>query len=245
MRKTFLTMALLAASLLSWAQDAPAARSGADDTVGTLTLIPKAGLNFATTSLGSWVGKTSGIGKPSSGMVVGPVVGIEGEYKLQPWLSVSAALLYSMQGRKYDDSEVQQQAVADGLLPNAKGAVVRKEYHHYFNLPLTANFYVIDRLAVRTGLQLGYLFHQGGTLNTPFEDLGAYSISGSPSKFDLSIPVGVSYALENGLQFDLRYNHGLTSLSWSDGIIKEKNRVVQLTVGYRLDMQKIIGFFRR
>jgi hypothetical protein len=84
------------------------------------------------------------------------------------------------------------------------------------------------------------LFHQSGTVEWPQEkDYSKHSINGSPGKFDLSIPVGVSYALENGLQFDLRYNHGLTKLSWSEGLRKESNRVVQLTVGYRLDLLKL------
>ena len=164
---------------------------------------------------------------------------------MQPWLGLSGAVLYSMQGRKYDDVSVHEQAVKEGLLLSANGSMISKEYHHYFNVPLTANFYIIDRLAVRTGIQLGYLFHQSGTLESPHDDYPKHSISGSPSKFDLSIPVGVSYALKNGLQFDLRYNHGLSNLSWSDGIIKEKNRVVQFTVGYCFDWQKITSFFRR
>ena len=248
MKKTFLTLMVLAASMQAWAQ----AENGAPVSTGnsefesTLTIIPKVGLNYSTTSLNSWASKSIGLNKPDISGLVGVAAGVEVEYTVNPWLGLSGALLYSMQGRKYDDVAVHEQAVRDGLMTSAsaKSAMISKEYHHYFNLPLTANFYIIDRLALRTGIQFGILFHQSGTLESPLDDFPKHSINGSPGKFDLSIPVGVSYALENGLQFDLRYNHGLTTLSWSDGIREEKNRVVQLTVGYRVDMTKIKSLFK-
>lgn len=241
MKKTFLTLMVLAASIQAWAQAeslVPSSSTGDYDQTGTLTLIPKLGFNYATTSLNAWPGKTMGINKPDISGLVGFVAGVEAEYNLNPWLGLSAAVVYSMQGRKYDDVSAQEQAVKDGLLLSAKESMVSKEYHHYFNLPLTANFYVVDRLALRTGIQLGYMFHQSGTLESPHNDYPKHSINGSPGKFDFSIPVGVSYALENGLQFDLRYNHGLNKISWSDGIREEKNRVVQFTVGYRFTVIK-------
>lgn len=241
MKKTFLTLVVLAASLQTWAQTVGntvadiAPGSGA---TGTLAIIPKVGLNYSTTSIDAWPSKSSGLSKPDIAGLVGFAAGAEVEYGLNPWLGLSAAVLYSMQGRKYDDVPAFEQAKSEGLPLNLQSATIRKEYHHYINVPLTANFYVVDRLALRTGIQLGYMFHQSGTFESPYDDYPKHSISGSPGKFDFSIPVGLSYALDNGLQFDLRYNHGLTTLSWSDGMLKEKNRVVQLTVGYRIDLIK-------
>lgn len=235
MRKTLLIITVLAATVQAWAQEENKAAVSEGNNQGTVTLIPKLGLNYSTVSLDTWPGKSSGTGKPDISGLVGIVAGVEAEFKVQPWLGISAALLYSMQGRKYDDKDV---------VTNPKDAMILKEYHHYLNIPVTANFYVIKGLALRTGLQLGYLFHQSGTLETPNDNFPSHSISGSPGKLDLSIPVGVSYSLDNGLQFDLRYNHGLTKLSWSEGVREEKNRVVQLTVGYRLDMRKISNAFK-
>lgn len=242
MKKTFIAIMLTAASVGAWAQaDASLSQPSqpSEEGVGKFTLIPKVGLNYSTVSLDTWPGKSSGIEKPDISGLVGVAIGVEGEYRAQPWLGVSAALLYSMQGRKYDDQTALQNAVRSGLLTDDKAAMISKEYHHFLNIPLTANFYVMKGLAIRTGLQLGYLFHQSGTLETPKDDYPKHNISGSPGKVDLSIPVGVSYALDNGLQFDLRYNHGLTKVSWYDNLLKEKNRTVQLTVGYRLDTAKI------
>lgn len=231
---------LTAAAVGAWAQETPTMTQPApDDGVGQFTLIPKVGLNYSTVSLDTWAGKSSGIEKPDISGLVGLAIGAEVEYKSQPWLGFSAALIYSMQGRKYDDQEALANAVRNGSLANADAAMVCKEYHHFLNVPLTANFYVMKGLAIRAGLQLGYLFRQSGTMETPNDGFPKHSISGSPGKMDLSIPVGVSYALDNGLQFDLRYNHGLTNVSWSDGLLKEKNRVVQFTVGYRLNMQRL------
>ena len=242
MRKTLLIITLIAASVGALAQEnSPLSQPSlsSEEGVGEFTLIPKVGLNYSTVSLDTWSGKSSGIEKPDISGRVGLVIGAEVEYKTQPWLGLSAALLYSMQGRTYDDKAVLESAVSSGKLTNADAAMICKEYHHFLNIPLTANFYVMKGLAIRTGVQLGYLFHQSGTLETPNDNFPKHNISGSPGNMDFSIPVGVSYNLDNGLQFDLRYNHGLTKVSWYDGLLKEKSRVVQLTVGYRLDMAKI------
>ena len=231
----------LAVAFQAWPQDenlSPAA-SVKSAATGQLTIVPKLGVNYSTTSIDTWPGKSSGFDKPDISGVAGVVAGVEAEYAAGPRLGVSAALLYSMQGRKYDDVSSQERAVKAGLRSTAKDAVVSTEHHHYINLPLTANYYVMERLAVRAGLQVGCLFHQSGTLELPYDDTPKHSINGSPAKFDISIPVGVSYTLDCGVQVDLRYIHGLNKLSWSDGVREERNRVVQLTVGYRLKKIKL------
>lgn len=242
MRKTLLAIMLIAASVGAQAQDASSLSQSPiaqEEGMGEFTLIPKIGINYSTVSLDTWSGKSSGIEKPDISGRVGLAIGAEVEYKTLPWLGLSAALLYSMQGRTYDDKASLENAVRNGTLSDADGAMICKEYHHFLNIPLTANFYIMKGLAFRTGLQLGVLFHQSGTMETPNDDFPNHTISGSPGKMDVSIPVGVSYALDNGLQFDLRYNHGLTKISWYGDLLKEKNRTVQFTVGYRLDMKKI------
>lgn len=222
-------MMVLAATLTAFAQ--PSSKTKSSDK--PLTLIPKVGVNYSFTNLDSWVSKGV-IEKPDVKGLVGPVAGVELEYKHNPKLGFSAAVLYSMQGRKYDDVAAYDQAAKEN-----KDATVSTERHHYINIPLTANYYVVPGLALRAGLQLGILFHKSGTHDWPNDNESPKrNISDWPSKFDLSIPVGVSYALSNGLQFDLRYNHGLTKISSIGGIIKESNRVIQFSVGYRLNIFK-------
>ena len=243
MKKALLTMMVLAASTLAWAQEenketvAPAG----DDVVGTFTFIPKVGLCYSTVSMNSWPDMDLGLDKPDISGVVGPVVGLEAEYRMQPWLGLSAALFYSMQGRKYDNSDAYTNAIKNNSGLTNRSRKVTERYH-FLNVPVTANFHVMPRLSLYTGLQLGILFFKSQSSEWLEEDGSWTKVSErfSGSKVDFSIPVGASYALDNGLQFDLRYNHGLSNLSWSNGAVKEKSRVVQLTVGYRLDMSKII-----
>ena len=54
------------------------------------------------------------------------------------------------------------------------------------------------------------------------------------STFDLSIPVGASYEYMNVI-LDARYNLGLTNIYKYD-LIKSKNRVITVTVGYRFNL---------
>ena len=230
MRKLFFTMMLLVATTMAWAQETNNKQ---------LTLIPKVGVNYSTTSLDSWVSKGV-IDKPDVYGLIGPVAGLEFEYMLNQKYSLSAAVLYSMQGRKYDDLSSYLVAKNEGKINDMIDATISTQRHHYINVPVTANYYVADRLALRLGLQLGCLFYKSGRQEWPydhtFSDNPKHTLGNSPMIFDLSVPVGISYALKNGLQFDLRYNHGLTKVSSSSGLIEEKNRVIQFTVGYRLNI---------
>ena len=49
---------------------------------------------------------------------------------------------------------------------------------------------------------------------------------------DFSIPIGISYELGN-IIVDTRYNFGLTDIVKSENI---KNRVLQLSLGYKFDI---------
>ena len=240
MRKVFFTMMLLTATTLAWAQEA-STNNKSKKSDHQLTLIPKVGVNYSTTSLDSWVSKGA-IDKPDVYGLIGPVGGLEFEYGLKEKLSLSAALLYSMQGRKYDDLASYRAAMNAGNVSDMIDATISTQRHHYINLPITANYYVAEGLALRLGVQVGCLVYKSGRQEWPydhtFDDNPKHTLGSSPMSFDLSIPIGVSYALKNGVQFDLRYNHGLTKVSSSSGLIEEKNRVVQFTVGYRLNLTK-------
>jgi len=51
---------------------------------------------------------------------------------------------------------------------------------------------------------------------------------------DLSIPLGVSYEFENVI-IDARYLFGLSNIYKTD-LVKSRNSVVQLSVGYRFQL---------
>ena len=155
-----------------------------------------------------------------SKMKVGVVGGIEYGYHLADPFAVTAGLLVSMQGCKFDDTSY------------------TKDYTStltYVNVPIMANYYIIPGLAIKAGVQPGFLVGRKTKLS---QNTGAgwqdeeYTDTDGMKKFDFSIPVGLSYEISN-IVIDARYNFGLTKIS-DDGISKSKNSVIMLTLGYKI-----------
>ena len=83
-------------------------------------------------------------------------------------------------------------------------------------MPITLNYYPVAGLALKAGLQPGFLVNK--------DDMD------DAKTVDLSIPVGLSYEYQ-GLVFDARYNIGCTKVfKHSD---EGYNNVIQITVGYK------------
>ena len=167
---------------------------------GTFTLQPKVGIGIGRLS-GEW--KTySGVEDKSR---VGLVAGIEGEYYVNDWLGIAAGLSYAQQGWKME---------GNGLKETFK--------YDYLNVPLTGNFYVAKGLALKTGVQFGFL------VNGKIEDK---DIKDECEKLNLSIPIGISYEYSDFV-LDLRYNIGLTKTNKDDGN-KLRSDLLQITLGYK------------
>lgn len=189
MKKILLTAVVMLASVASYAQQA----------VGTFTLQPKIGMNVASLT------KCDGCDPR-----IGLAAGVEAEYQATDIFSVSAGLIYSMQGNK---------AKAEGVTQTTK--------LDYINIPILANVYVTKGLAVKLGVQPAFNVSDkvklsGGGASLEAEDVGAES-------FDFSIPVGLSYEFNN-VVLDARYNFGVTNVA--DGG-DSKNSVFQFTLGYK------------
>lgn len=189
MKKILLMAVVMLASVASYAQQA----------VGTFTLQPKIGMNVASLT------KCDGCDPR-----IGLAAGVEAEYQATDIFSVSAGLIYSMQGKK---------AKEDGVTLTTK--------LDYINIPILANVYVTKGLAVKLGVQPAFNVSDkqklsGGKASVEAEDVGAES-------FDFSIPVGLSYEYSN-VVFDARYNFGVTNIA--DGG-DSKNSVFQITLGYK------------
>lgn len=170
----------------------------AQHAVGSFTLQPKVGMNVATLTDLSDNGKSR----------VDFVGGLEGEYQATDIFSLSAGVLYSRQGFKIDDN-VSGWRFTDSWEPS------------YINIPILANVYVVKGLAVKAGIQPGFMVGKDG--------------AGDAAKtFDFSIPVGLSYELPTvPLVLDARYNLGTTKVI--DGA-DSKNSVFQFTLGYKFDL---------
>lgn len=138
------------------------------------------------------------------------VGGLFVEYKTAGFFAVSLEALYSGQGFKVKDTDYRADV-------------------SYLNVPILANFYIGDNFAIKAGIQPGFLLgakmHNGGE-SADYKDY--------VNSFDLSIPVGVSYQLDCGLLFDLRYNIDLLKDGKGDlQDAKIYNSVFALTVGWK------------
>lgn len=174
----------------------------AQHAVGSFNLQPKIGVSIANLT-----------DIKDSDPRVGLVAGVEGEYQASDIFSVSAGVLYSMQGAKAN-------------IGNLIDATNRLDY---INVPIMANVYVVKGLAVKLGVQPGFNVSNKLKVN----NLDAFDNPFAKAQsVDFSIPVGISYEYSN-FQLDARYNLGLTKV-FENG--KDKNSVFQITLGYKFDL---------
>ena len=154
-----------------------------------------------------------------SKMKLGLVGGAEFGYQLSDPFAVTVGVLASMQGAAGKDNQYFKD---------------RKTTLTYLNVPILANYYVIPGLAIKAGIQPGFLLsakYKGSELvGNNWVDFDESSTEGL-KKLDLSIPVGLSYEFSDFV-IDARYNFGVTKIAkeGSDG----KNSVIMLTVGYKI-----------
>lgn len=164
---------------------------------GDITIQPKVGLNVSTIGDADWK--------------AGFAVGAELQYQLTDKVGLAGGLLYSMQGNKSKSETIEideEDIEIDG----------EKWNPGYLNIPLTVNYYVANGLALKAGVQPGFMI--------------AKDKAEGVKTFDLSIPVGASYEYQNFV-FDARYNIGVTKVAdHGDGY----NNVIQITVGYKFKL---------
>ena len=138
-----------------------------------------------------------------SKMKVGLVAGANLEYPITEAFSLSGGLLYTMQGTAIKD-------------------VDDKTKLDYLNIPILAQYQLMDGLKIKAGVQPGFLMSAKA---------GDVDIKDGCETFDLAIPVGLSYEISDFV-IDARYNFG-TSKIYKGGA-KCKNSVIMVTLGYRI-----------
>ena len=186
----------------------------AQHAVGTLTIQPKVGLNISN--------YTKSDGADSR---IGLAMGAEFESQITNNFSLSVGALYSQQGAKVASIDA------------STGINVKATFKtDYINIPIMANVYVAQGLAIKAGIQPGFNIKSGYSASAK-----GVTVSGSLSDFgvnvqtiDFSVPVGLSYEYKN-LVFDGRYNIGLTNVV-KDDIDNSKHSVFQFTVGYKFNL---------
>lgn len=180
--------------------------------VGTTSIQPKVGLNIATITKDN-----------DADPRLAPVIGAEFEHQVTDMVSLSAGLLYSMQGAKGNIGAVDGTVKLD-----------------YINIPILANVYIAKGFAVKLGVQPGFMINDkvkvsgnGVTAEVGLENAFRQSgIDAKIKKLDVSIPVGASYEFSNFV-VDARYNWGLTKIIDQS---TSKNSVFQLTLGYKFGL---------
>ena len=219
---------------------------------GTFSLQPKAGAtvswlsNMPDLPIGS-VLRDLGIAvvgndKMDKSVAIGAMLGVEAEYQVSEKFSIAAGINYAMQGSGWSNYTLQQ---GDSKL-EVKDAKIELGY---VNVPLVANFYIFKGFAVKAGAQFGFLTSakekatitgsgngKSMSVNYDADNIGGVKFKDECKKFDLSIPVGVSYEFKVPVVIDLRYNIGLLKVNKesASGVKDSRNNVIQLTVGYKL-----------
>ena len=182
---------------------------------GDFTVKPKVGMNIATLS-------------DADKSITDLHFGLEAEYMVTDNFSLGLGAILSNQGAKYDylDEDGQNKYTVD---------------LDYVHVPMLASYYVLPGLAVKAGIQPGFKMRAKAKLYDATIDLDdLYKLNHlftgediKVSKFDLSIPVGVSYEYKNFV-LDARYNWGLIKvMNVGDAFY---NRCFMLSLGYKLQL---------
>ena len=163
------------------------------------------------------------------------VFGMDVEYQVSKQLGLSVGLNRSWQGSGWEE-------FTDANNIKYKDPQIKLEY---INVPLLANFYVYKGLALKTGLELGYLIDADACVRTESSLDGrdltvktTIDMEKDCKKFDLSVPVGISYEFKRHWVLDARYNIGLTKVNKEHvfGEKDNKNGMFIFTFGYKFDI---------
>jgi len=226
MKKLMMIAAMMVAAVSANAQFEPGTWSIQPKVGGTISKVSNMpNLNLSQFNLGNTTIDRS--------FYAGALIGAEFEYQVANPFSLAAGVNFAMQGCQWDDFELKQ---GDNYakLKNLKMEMT------YLNVPIVANVYLFKGFAIKTGVQLGFMLSAKYKANSEIKvgdliqkDESSQDIKDGCKKFDVAIPIGVSYQVPTiPIYIDARYNLGLTNIN-KEGDTNYKNQVFQLTVGYK------------
>ena len=201
MKKMMMAIAMMVFAMSASAQREP----------GTLTIQPKVGFNVSILYMDDKNVDNEGRG--------GNCDGVELEYQIKKWFSLSAGVLYSQDGGKFKLKE--QHTTEEAHLD-------------YIHVPVLANFYVWKGLALKIGLQPGFkvrekLYPSVNGIVLPEK----YQFGDKADGFDLRLPLGISYDF-GGVVLEFRTSSGLVKT------FKDKdytNASATLSIGYKFKLK--------
>lgn len=131
-------------------------------------------------------------------------------------IGIQPELIYSQQGTTVDFDQAQNDFEQD---------------YAYMNIPVMLKFYLLGGLNLQAGPQFGLLLSADGT--TIDENGDPRTLNKDVLKnSDVSAALGVGWDAPFGLNFTARYLLGLSDIS--DQSFEAKNRMFQLSLGFRL-----------
>ena len=168
----------------------------------------------------------------------GAMVGVEAEYQALKWLGISAGVHFSEQGSGWKDQKIK----VDGEDAKIKDTKINTTN---ILVPVTANFYIVKGLAFRTGVQFGFLTRaelkttvEGKEDDAKLRSTYEQKCTDEFKKFDISIPIGISYEFNNHIVLDMRWNQGISKVykESEKGQKDPRNQVLLLSVGYKFKL---------
>lgn len=164
--------------------------------------------------------------------------GAEVEYMVHDRIGVTLGAMYAMQSEKAKDFHVaSKQDGSDNLYDFTKAEDIRVNMG-FLNIPLKCNVYLTDNIALKAGVQFGFMLSAKLKYNTVsglYDKLNPgkiiyYDAEGKP------IPVGVSYEYENVI-LEAQYRIGLSDLNdIPHDSNKFRSSVFSFSLGYRLPL---------
>ena len=200
MKKMMMAIAMMVFAISASAQREP----------GTFTIQPKVGYNFSIIANDD---KNVDM-KGRSGIAAG----VEVEYQLKKWFSLSAGAIYSQDGGKVKlkDQSIEQEGHLD-----------------YIHVPVLANFYVWKGLALKVGLQPGFKVHEKYSCDNIAAIPEKFQLGDKAETFDLRLPIGISYDF-GGLNVELRINGGAVKTFSNKDYV---NGSLMLSAGYKFALK--------
>jgi len=237
MKKTILLAITLLVSLTVSAQQS----------VGTWSITPRVGVSISNVSdLDIYVNNSQSLDDKRKAKA-GFTIGAEVEYQATEMIGVSAGLYYTSLGCRFDDFDFRNVGIGTSTSTvEFDGYDQLKLNMGAFSLPILANIYVAQDLAVKLGVEMMYSTNaklKGNynlwSLDTETEEVYLENrteyeqdLKDNLKKFGVAIPIGISYEYQN-VVLDARYHIGLTKVFDGDF---GRNNWFTFTVGYRFGL---------
>ena len=162
------------------------------------------------------------------------MIGVDFQYQATKWFGIQSGINFWWQGSGWEDFVEDNVKFEDN-----------KFELNYVAVPVLANFYVAKGLALKSGVQLGYMVNADVEMtakakvdNYKVTDITSIDVEDDCKKFDVSIPVGISYETNSDWIFGAQYNIGLTKVNKEsfEGVKDSKNGVFMFTVGWKFKL---------